>query len=319
MLTEINSPRRQDGRLRVGEHPRESSFVYISSRSACRTHSWRFLYEVARSSHYRCDFPLVLAALSSFAPTLLFRNRRRLTTTGVISRYRKTDSQRKSPSPAFVTVRKHGDELQPATVKGQRTRAYSSPTLLPRLGTTNVSARSVGYSPSQPSPNNQRHFSVRQSIFPSSLTRSNDAARRAVHCRRPGPNNRSKRSLGRSDPPFRAEVVSALPKQRPPTFLNLTLLTPNVSDHFRGRTAMKLTVRRTAAASTNNGLGRPAPTSTKIHSSAEHRGWPAGRRSRFNPRCPCAKNGWWSRQGANAEFGRSGGGFVNIITKRRHQ
>ncbi|HKC81023.1 MAG TPA: carboxypeptidase-like regulatory domain-containing protein, partial [Gemmatimonadaceae bacterium] len=87
--------------------------------------------------------PFIFAALS-FAPTLLFAQAQ--ATTGVI-RGTATDSSG-NPVSAFVTVR-NTETNYTRTVKASDAGVFVT-TLLP-LGTYTVSARAVGYSPTQKS------------------------------------------------------------------------------------------------------------------------------------------------------------------------
>ena len=239
-------------------------------------------------------FPLFFAALS-FAPAVLFAQAQ--ATTGVI-RGTATDSSG-NPVSAFVTVR-NTETNYTRTVKASDQGVFVT-TLLP-LGNYNVSARSVGYSPVTKS---NIAVTLGQTVdLPLVLARTTtQLAGVTVVAQVPTIDP----TLSAEATRLPAEVVSALPNNGR-NFLNLTLLTPNVAI-TQGPDGDELTVGGQRGIH-NNVAVDGADFNNPFF--GEHRG---GQRPPFTFNLDAVREMVVVAQGANAEFGRSGGGFVNIITK----
>ena len=239
-------------------------------------------------------FPLLLAALS-FAPTLLHAQAQ--ATTGVI-RGVAADSSGK-PVAAFVTVR-NTETNYTRTVKASDEGVFVT-TLLP-LGNYNVSARAVGYSPAIKS---NITVTLGQTVdLPLILARTTtQLAGVTVVAQVPTIDP----TLSAEATHLPAEVVGALPNNGR-NYLNLTLLTPNVAVtqgpdgdvlSIGGQRGIHNNVSVDGADFNNPFFG-------------EQRG---GQRPPFTFNLDAVREMVVVAQGANAEFGRSSGGMVNVITK----
>jgi hypothetical protein len=238
--------------------------------------------------------PLLLAALS-FAPTFLYAQAQ--ATTGVI-RGVATDSSGK-PVPAFVTVR-NTETNYTRTVKASDEGVFAT-TLLP-LGNYIVSARAVGYSPTMKS--NIAVTLGRTVDIPLVLARTTTQLTGVtVVAQVPTIDP----TLSAEATRLPAEVVSALPNNGR-NFLNLTLLTPNVAI-TQGPDGDELTVGGQRGIHNNVSVDGADFNNPFF---GEHRG---GQRPPFTFNLDAVREMVVVAQGANAEFGRSGGGFVNVITK----
>jgi len=238
--------------------------------------------------------PLLLAALS-FTPTHLYAQAQ--ATTGVI-RGVATDSSGK-PVSAFVTVR-NTETNYTRTVKASDEGVFVT-TLLP-LGNYNVSARAVGYSPTTKS---NIAVTLGQTVdLPLILARTTtQLAGVTVVAQVPTIDP----TLSAEATHLPAEVVGALPNNGR-NYLNLTLLTPNVAVtqgpdgdvlSIGGQRGIHNNVSVDGADFNNPFFG-------------EQRG---GQRPPFTFNLDAVREMVVVAQGANAEFGRSSGGFVNVITK----
>jgi len=239
-------------------------------------------------------FPLFLAALS-FAPTLLFAQAQ--ATTGVI-RGTATDSSG-NPVSAFVTVR-NTETNYTRTVKASDQGVFVT-TLLP-LGNYNVSARSVGYSPVAKS---NIAVTLGQTVdLPLVLARTTtQLAGVTVVAQVPTVDP----SLSAEVTRLPAEVVTALPNNGR-NYLNLTLLTPSVAI-TQGPDGDVLSVGGQRGIHNNVSVDGADFNNPFF---GEQRG---GQRPPFTFNLDAVREMVVVAQGANAEFGRSSGGFVNVITK----
>jgi hypothetical protein len=239
-------------------------------------------------------FPLLLAALS-FTPTLLHAQAQ--ATTGVI-RGVATDSSGK-PVPAFVTVRNIETNFT-RTVKASDEGVFVT-TLLP-LGNYNVSARAVGYSPTSKS---NVAVTLGQTVdLPLILARTTtQLAGVTVVAQVPTVDP----TLSAEATHLPAEVVGALPNNGR-NYLNLTLLTPNVAV-TQGPDGDVLSVGGQRGIHNNVSVDGADFNNPFF---GEQRG---GQRPPFTFNLDAVREMVVVAQGANAEFGRSSGGFVNVITK----
>ncbi len=239
-------------------------------------------------------FPLLLAAVS-FAPTLLHAQAQ--ATTGVI-RGIATDSSG-NPIAAFVTVR-NTETNYTRTVKASDQGVFVT-TLLP-LGNYNVSARAVGYSPTTKS---NIAVSLGQTVdLPLTLARTTtQLAGVTVVAQVPTVDP----TLSAEATRLPAEVVSALPNNGR-NYLNLTLLTPNVAI-TQGPDGDVLSVGGQRGIHNNVSVDGADFNNPFF---GEQRG---GQRPPFTFNLDAVQEMVVVAQGANAEFGRSSGGFVNVITK----
>ena len=239
-------------------------------------------------------FPLLLAALS-FTPTLLYAQAQ--ATTGVI-RGVATDSSG-NPVPAFVTVRNTETNFT-RTVKASDEGVFVT-TLLP-LGNYNVSARAVGYSPTIKS---NVAVTLGQTVdLPLVLARTTtQLAGVTVVAQVPTVDP----TLSAEATHLPAEVVSALPNNGR-NYLNLTLLTPNVAV-TQGPDGDVLSVGGQRGIHNNVSVDGADFNNPFF---GEQRG---GQRPPFTFNLDAVREMVVVAQGANAEFGRSSGGFVNVITK----
>ena len=239
-------------------------------------------------------FPFLLAALF-FAPISLHAQAQ--ATTGVI-RGTATDSSG-NPVAAFVTVRNTETNFT-RTVKASDQGVYVT-TLLP-LGNYQVSARAVGYSPATKSNIN---VTLGQTVeLPLVLARSTtQLAGVTVVAAVPTVDV----TLSAEATHLPAEVVSALPNNGR-NYLNLTLLTPNVAV-TQGPDGDVLSVGGQRGIHNNVSVDGADFNNPFF---GEQRG---GQRPPFTFNLDAVREMVVVAQGANAEFGRSGGGFVNVITK----
>ena len=239
-------------------------------------------------------FYLLLAALS-FAPTILFAQAQ--ATTGVI-RGTATDSSG-NPIPAVVTVRNTETNFT-RTVKASDRGVFVA-TLLP-LGAYNVSARAVGYSPALKS---NITVTLGQTVdLPLVLARSTTQLAGVTVV---GQVPTVDPTLSAEATRLPAEVVSALPNNGR-NYLNLTLLTPNVAV-TQGPDGDVLSVGGQRGIHNNVSVDGADFNNPFF---GEQRG---GQRPPFTFNLDAVREMVVVAQGANAEFGRSGGGFVNVITK----
>ena len=239
-------------------------------------------------------FSLLLAALS-FTPRLLHAQAQ--ATTGVI-RGIAVDSSG-NPVPAFVTVR-NTETNYTRTVKASDQGVFVA-TLLP-LGNYNVSARAVGYSPVAKS---NITVTLGQTVdLPLTLAKSTTQLTGVtVIAQVPTVDP----TLSAEATHLPAEVVSALPNNGR-NYLNLTLLTPNVAV-TQGPDGDVLSVGGQRGIHNNVSVDGADFNNPFF---GEQRG---GQRPPFTFNLDAVREMVVVAQGANAEFGRSSGGFVNVITK----
>ncbi len=239
-------------------------------------------------------FALLLAALS-FIPSILFAQAQ--ATTGVI-RGTATDSSG-NPVPAFVTVR-NTETNYTRTVKAGDGGVFVT-TLLP-LGNYTVSARAVGYSPVLRS--NINVTLGRTVDLPLILPRTTTTlAGVTVIAQVPTVDPTLSAEVTR----LPEEVISALPNNGR-NYLNLTLLTPNVAT-TQGPDGDVLSVGGQRGIHNNIAVDGADFNNPFF---GEQRG---GQRPPFTFNLDAVREMVVVAQGANAEFGRSSGGFVNVITK----
>jgi len=236
----------------------------------------------------------LLAALL-FAPKFL--NAQAQATTGVI-RGVATDSSG-NPVAAFVTVR-NTETNYTRTVKASEQGVFVT-TLLP-LGNYQVSARAVGYSPATKS---NIAVTLGQVVdLPLVLARSTtQLAGVTVVAQVPTVDP----TLSAEATHLPAEVVGALPNNGR-NYLNLTLLTPNVAV-TQGPDGDVLSVGGQRGIHNNVSVDGADFNNPFF---GEQRG---GQRPPFTFNLDAVREMVVVAQGANAEFGRSSGGFVNVITK----
>jgi Carboxypeptidase regulatory-like domain len=237
---------------------------------------------------------LLLAAFA-FAPTLLHAQAQ--ATTGVI-RGVATDSSGK-PVPAFVTVRNTETNFT-RTVKASDEGVFVT-TLLPP-GNYNVSTRAVGYSPTARS---NIAVTLGQTVnLPLVIARTTtQLAGVTVVAQVPTIDP----TLSAEATHLPAEVVGALPNNGR-NYLNLTLLTPNVAV-TQGPDGDVLSVGGQRGIHNNVSVDGADFNNPFF---GEQRG---GQRPPFTFNLDAVREMVVVAQGANAEFGRSSGGFVNVITK----
>ena len=239
-------------------------------------------------------FSLLLAALSL---TPISAHAQAQATTGVI-RGTATDSTG-NPVAAFVTVRNTETNFT-RTVKASDQGVYVT-TLLP-LGNYQVSARAVGYSPATKS---NIIVTLGQTVdLPLVLARSTTQLAGVTIVA----------AVPTVDPTLSAEathlpavVVGALPNNGR-NYLNLTLLTPNVAV-TQGPDGDVLSVGGQRGIHNNVSVDGADFNNPFF---GEQRG---GQRPPFTFNLDAVREMVVVAQGANAEFGRSSGGFVNVITK----
>lgn len=239
-------------------------------------------------------FPLLLAALC-LAPALLHGQAQ--ATTGII-RGVATDSSG-NPVAAFVTVRNTETNFS-RTVKASDRGVYVT-TLLP-LGNYNISARAVGYAPVSKS---NIAVTLGQTVdLPLTLARTTtQLSGVTVVAQVPTIDP----TLSAEATHLPAEVVSALPNNGR-NYLNLTLLTPNVAV-TQGPDGDVLSVGGQRGIHNNVSVDGADFNNPFF---GEQRG---GQRPPFTFNLDAVREMVVVAQGANAEFGRSSGGFVNVITK----
>jgi hypothetical protein len=219
-------------------------------------------------------------------------------TTGVI-RGTVTDSIGEAVALATVTLRNVETNFQRTLTASER--GVFVGTLLP-LGTYEVSARRIGYRQSV-----ERGIVLRvgQTVeVPIVLARqASELAAVAVTGRVPQIDvSRVESSTQLSD-----EVVSGLPNNGR-NYLNLTLLTPNVA-LTQGPDGDELSIGGQRGIHNNVSVDGADFNNPFF---GEQRG---GQRPAFTFNLDAVQEVVVVSQGANAEFGRSGGGFVNVITK----
>ena len=237
---------------------------------------------------------LLLAALF-FAPQIL--NAQAQATTGVIRGVAVDPAG--NPVAAFVTVR-NTETNYTRTVKASDQGVFVT-TLLP-LGNYQVSARAVGYSPVAKS---NIAVTLGQTVdLPLVLARSTtQLAGVTVVAQVPTVDP----TLSAAATHLPAEVVSALPNNGR-NYLNLTLLTPNVAV-TQGPDGDVLSVGGQRGIHNNVSVDGADFNNPFF---GEQRG---GQRPPFTFNLDAVREMVVVAQGANAEFGRSSGGFVNVITK----
>jgi hypothetical protein len=230
-----------------------------------------------------------------FAPSLLRAQAQ--ATTGVI-RGTTTDSSG-APVAAFVTARNTETNFT-RTVKASDRGVFVT-TLLP-LGDYQVSARAVGFSPTTKS---NITVTLGQTVdLPLVLARSTtQLAGVTVVAAVPAVDP----TLSAEATHLPAEVVSALPNNGR-NYLNLTLLTPNVAV-TQGPDGDVLSVGGQRGIHNNVSVDGADFNNPFF---GEQRG---GQRPPFTFNLDAVREMVVVAQGANAEFGRSSGGFVNVITK----
>ena len=237
----------------------------------------------------------VLVAALSFIPTLLHAQAQ--ATTGVIRGVARDSSG--NPVRAVVTVR-NTETNYTRTVQASDLGVFVT-TLLP-LGNYTVSARAVGYSPVTRSNIN---VTLGQTVdLPLVLARSTtQLAGVTVVAQVPTVDA----TLSAEATRLPDEVISALPNNGR-NYLNLTLLTPNVAT-TQGPDGDVLSVGGQRGIHNNIAVDGADFNNPFF---GEQRG---GQRPPFTFNLDAVQEMVVVAQGANAEFGRSSGGFVNIITK----
>ncbi|HMI55791.1 MAG TPA: TonB-dependent receptor, partial [Gemmatimonadaceae bacterium] len=238
---------------------------------------------------------LLLAALLFVPPTTLSGQAQ--ATTGII-RGTATDSSG-NPVAAFVTVR-NTETNYTRTVKASDAGVFVT-TLLP-LGNYNVSARAVGYSPTTKS---NIPVTLGQTVdLPLVLARATtQLAGVTVIAQVPT----VEPTLSAEATRLPDEVIGALPNNGR-NYLNLTLLTPNVAI-TQGPDGDVLSVGGQRGIHNNVSVDGADFNNPFF---GEQRG---GQRPPFTFNLDAVREMVVVAQGANAEFGRSSGGFVNVITK----
>ena len=218
-------------------------------------------------------------------------------TTGVIRGVASDSSG--NPVAAFVTVRNRETNFT-RTVKASDQGVFVT-TLLP-LGNYDVSARAVGYAPTAKS---NIPVTLGQTVdLPLVMARSTtQLAGVTVIAQVPTIDP----TLSAEATHLPAEVISALPNNGR-NYLNLTLLTPNVAV-TQGPDGDELSVGGQRGIHNNVAVDGADYNNPFF---GEHRG---GQRPPFTFNLDAVREMVVVAQGANAEFGRSSGGFVNIITK----
>ncbi|HEV7388869.1 MAG TPA: TonB-dependent receptor, partial [Gemmatimonadaceae bacterium] len=237
----------------------------------------------------------ILAAAFLLAPTILHAQAQ--ATTGVI-RGTAIDSSG-NPVTAFITVRNTETNFI-RTVKASDAGTFAA-TLLP-LGTYDVSARAVGYSPTTRS--NIIVTLGRTVDLPLVLARATTQLAGVTVVAQPPTVDPTLSSEVTRLP---SEVVSALPNNGR-NYLNLTLLTPNVAV-TQGPDGDVLSVGGQRGIHNNVSVDGADFNNPFF---GEQRG---GQRPPFTFNLDAVREMVVVAQGANAEFGRSSGGFVNVITK----
>ena len=218
-------------------------------------------------------------------------------TTGVV-RGTTTDSSG-TPVSAVVTVRNTGTNFT-RTLKASERGVFVA-TLLP-LGAYEVTARAVGYSPETKS---NLIVKVGQSLeVPLILAR---AATQLTGVTVKGQTPTVDPTRSQSSTQLDASVVTGLPNNGR-NYLNLTLLTPNVAI-TQGPDGDVLSVGGQRGIHNNVSVDGADFNNPFF---GEQRG---GQRPAFTFNLDAVQELVVVSQGANAEFGRSGGGFVNVITK----
>src|SRR5687768_1260336 len=237
----------------------------------------------------------LLVAAFSFVPTLLQAQAQ--ATTGVIRGVARDSSG--NPVSAFVTVR-NTETNYTRTVQASDLGVFVT-TLLP-LGNYTVSARAVGYSPVTRSNIN---VTLGQTVdLPLVLARSTtQLAGVTVVAQVPTVDA----TLSAEATRLPDEVIGALPNNGR-NYLNLTLLTPNVAV-TQGPDGDVLSVGGQRGIHNNVSVDGADFNNPFF---GEQRG---GQRPPFTFNLDAVREMVVVSQGANAEFGRSGGGFVNVITK----
>src|SRR5712672_1098756 len=237
----------------------------------------------------------LFVAAVSLAPLSL--NAQAQATTGVI-RGIATDSSG-NPVAAFVTVRNTETNFT-RTVKASDRGVFVT-TLLP-LGDYQVSARAVGYAPASKS---SIAVTLGQTVdLPLILARTTTQLTGiTVVAQVPTVDP----TLSAEATHLPAEVVSALPNNGR-NYLNLTLLTPNVAV-TQGPDGDVLSVGGQRGIHNNVSVDGADFNNPFF---GEQRG---GQRPPFTFNLDAVREMVVVAQGANAEFGRSSGGFVNVITK----
>lgn len=249
----------------------------------------------ALSAVSRCAVPALLACLAAL-PTDLGAQAQ--ATTGVI-RGVVTDSAGAPVVGAVVTVRNLATNFE-RTIATNSTGSFAA-TLLP-VGTYEVNVRALGMTP------------FRRPALRVSLGQAVDLdiamARQAttlgtvvVEGARPLVDPNETEAATR----LSAEVVSGLPNNGR-NYLNLTLLTPNVAI-VQGPDGDELSVAGQRGIHNNVSVDGADFNNPFF---GEQRG---GQRPAFTFNLDAVQEVVVISQGANAEFGRSGGGFVNVLTK----
>ena len=248
---------------------------------------WRFLSFQLRS--------ILLIAALAITPTVLYSQAQ--ATTGVI-RGVATDSSG-NPVRAFVTVRNTETNFT-RTVQASDRGVFVT-TLLP-LGNYILSTRAVGYSPTLRS---NITVTLGQTVdLPLVLARTTtQLAGVTVIAAVPTVDP----TLSAEATHLPAEVVSALPNNGR-NYLNLALLTPNVAI-TQGPDGDVLSVGGQRGIHNNVSVDGADFNNPFF---GEQRG---GQRPPFTFNLDAVREMVVVAQGANAEFGRSSGGFVNVITK----
>lgn len=230
-----------------------------------------------------------------FFPAIL--NAQAQATTGVV-RGATTDSAG-VPIPAVITLRNTETNFS-RTVKASE-RGVFVVTLLP-LGPYEVNARAVGYRPVTKS---NVAVSVGRTVeIPLILTK---AVTQLTEVTVPATRPAVEATRSQASTSLDAAVVTGLPNNGR-NFLNLTLLTPNVAV-TQGPDGDVLSVGGQRGIH-NNVAVDGADFNNPFF--GEQRG---GQRPAFTFNLDAVREMVVISQGANAEFGRSGGGFVNVITK----
>lgn len=245
---------------------------------------------------YRRSVALLAVSLAALIWPATLRSQAQATT-GVI-RGTTTDSVG-SPIAADITLRNTATNFT-RTVKSSDRGVFVA-TLLP-LGVYEITARAVGYSPAAKS---NLLVNVGQTRdVPIVLARAaTQLGGVTVTARTPSVDPNRSQSSTQLD----SAVVSALPNNGR-NYLNLTLLTPNVAI-TQGPDGDVLSVGGQRGIHNNVSVDGADFNNPFF---GEQRG---GQRPAFTFNLDAVRELVVVSQGANAEFGRSGGGFVNVITK----
>ncbi len=249
-----------------------------------------------RAVHRAGLAPLAVAAIIAAAPSTLPAQSQ--ATTGVM-RGLLTDSAGAPVARASVTLR--GTETNYQRVVTSSDRGLFVATLLP-LGNYDVTVRAIGFRPES-----RRGLAVRlgQTVEASMVLQRAVQTLTEVTINAQAALVDATRSESATQ--LSSEVVAALPNNGR-NFLNLTLLTPNVAI-TQGPDGDELSIGGQRGIHNNVSVDGADFNNPFF---GEQRG---GQRPAFTFNLDAVQELVVVSQGANAEFGRSSGGFVNVITK----